>query len=127
MAGVLYLFRLLVNHRDYGTKSADNHVLLSGMEARLWRVITVPAMVVTLLAGLAMIGQNPDLLNTGWLPTKLAGVIGLIAVTFYGKKLIDRAAMDPHTLPVSKTLRILNEIPTLLMMLIIWLVVFKPF
>ena len=127
MAGVLYLYRLLINHREHGIASRDNHLLLTGMEDRLWRVITRPAMIVAVIAGLAMAGLNHSVAASGWFAAKFIFAILLIIATAHGAKLRHTAARDPALLPAAKTLRILNEVPTLLMMIIVALVIFKPF
>lgn len=127
MAGVLYLYRLLINHREHGVTSRDNHELLKGMEYRLYRYITMPAMGVAILAGIGMIYLNPALFKSGWFHAKLTTAILLTVATVWCKPLMRRAAADPSTLPSSKTLRILNEIPTIFMLIIVWMVIFKPF
>jgi len=127
MAGVLYLYRLLINHRERGIASKDNHELLTGMETRLYRYITMPAMGVAILAGIGMIFLNPDLMKMGWFHVKLTAALLLLVATIYCKPLMRRAAKDPATLPSGRALRILNEVPTLFMMIIVWMVVFKPF
>lgn len=127
MAGILYLYRLLVNHRDRGLDSPAVHELLCGMEYRLFRYITLPAMIVAIIAGFMMIYLSPDLLKAGWMHTKILFVLVLIHSTFKAKAISRRAAADPKTLPSSRTLRILNEVPTILMMIIVGLVVFKAF
>ena len=127
MAGVLYLYRLLINHRERGISSQDNHELLVGMETRLYRYITMPAMLFAFLAGLAMVALNPALMKMGWFHAKFFVALLLIGATAYCKPLMRRAALDPASLPTGKSLRFLNEVPTIFMMVIVWLVVFKPF
>ncbi|MCX6117222.1 MAG: CopD family protein [Proteobacteria bacterium] len=127
MCGILYLYRLLINHRERGTSSPDNHELLKGMEYRLYRYITRPAMLVSIAAGSGMIWLNPEMLNTGWLQVKLLAVVLLIVSTLYASHLNQVAAVNPTDLPSSKNLRWANEGPTILMMIIVWMVVFKSF
>ncbi len=127
MAGILYLYRLLIYHSERGKLEPSTHALLSLMEMRLYRYITVPAMLVAVAAGLTMVAIVPDLGRTGWFGTKFALVLALILATLFAGKLHKDGAADPGTLPASRTLRILNEVPTLLMLLIVGLVVFKPF
>ena len=127
MAGILYLFRLFVNHATYAKTSQDNHDLLVLMEYRLFRYITVPAMVVAWLAGISMIGLSPGLLGGQWLLLKLLLVFCLTGVTMYAGGLAalyrDKNPMAPSALKM----RYWNEVPTVLMMIIVWLVLFKPF
>lgn len=127
MAGILYLYRLLVNHKIYGVKSADNHALLVGMEQRLYRFITLPAMKVAVIAGLGMVGFNHAIAQTHWFMAKFVLVILLIVATVYAGILMKSGRDNADNLPPAKKLRILNEIPTVLMLIIVWLVVFKPF
>ena len=127
MAGILYLYRLLIYHRERGVTSREIHDLLCIMERRLYRYITVPAMVVAAIAGLTMIWLTPSLMSGGWLSAKLAFVVLLVLSTVAAGNISKRAAIDPQTLPASRSLRIANEVPTLLMMVIVGLVVFKAF
>jgi putative membrane protein len=127
MAGILYLFRLFVNHATYGQKSQDNHDLLVLMEFRLFRYITLPAMVVAWLAGMSMIAVNPVLLSGGWLLLKLLFVFSLTGVTMYAGSLLAVYREKVPEAPSSRSMRYWNEVPTLLMMIIVWLVIFKPF
>src|SRR5262245_11898390 len=81
MAGILYLFRLFVNHRER-VKSDDAHELLVGMELRLYRYITTPAMLATFAGGIMMIVLNPGIIKgAGWLHLKLLCVLGLAGIT----------------------------------------------
>lgn len=127
MCGVLYLYRLLINHREKGLASPDIHSLLTLMEYRLYRYITKPAMIVSIVAGTWMIVLMPEMLQTGWLRVKLACVVLLIGATLHGGKLTRVAAKDPIQLPTSKALRWANEFPTILMLIIVGMVVFKAF
>lgn len=127
MAGILYLFRILINHRERGLLNREIHELLSLMEKRLYRIITFPAMCVAIVAGIGMILLEPQMLRMGWLHVKLAAVVALIASTLWAGRLSRVAATNPDVLPTSKTLRIMNEVPALLMMIIVGMVVFKAF
>ncbi len=127
MAGILYLYRLFIYHREKGVDSREIHDLLCVMEWRLYRYITVPAMIVAAIAGGLMIWMMPEMLNTGWLQAKLVFVGLLIGSTYAAGGIMKRAAVDPKTLPSSKALRFANEVPTLLMCLIVGMVVFKAF
>ena len=127
MAGILYLYRILINHRERGIHNLDVHELLSLMELRLYRIITFPAMCVAVVAGLGMIALAPAMMKMGWLHVKLTAVVVLIGFTWGAGRLSRIAAIDPMALPASKTLRIMNEVPALLMMIIVGMVVFKAF
>jgi protoporphyrinogen IX oxidase len=127
MAGILYLYRLLIYHRERGVNSREIHDLLSLMEYRLYTYITRPAMWVSFLAGVVMIWLNPLLLSGGWLHVKLTAVVLLMGATHAAGKLSRLASVKPDSLPSSKALRIANEVPTVLMLVIVGMVVFKAF
>jgi putative membrane protein len=126
MAGILYLLRLFVNHRDYGERSKDNHELLLGMEKRLFKAITIPAMIVSYIAGLAMLMMQPVLWSQPWLHIKLTAVVLLTIVTVQCHFWIARFSERDPTLPSSRTFRILNEVPTILMIIIVTMVILRP-
>ncbi|MCX6126933.1 MAG: CopD family protein [Proteobacteria bacterium] len=127
MAGILYLYRLLINHKERGLKSREVHELLVLMEYRLDRYITIPAMLVSIVAGLVMITLVPEMLSTGWMQVKLACVALLIVATLKAGHLRIRASVDANSLPGGRALRFANEVPTILMMIIVGMVVFKAF
>lgn len=127
MAGILYLIRLFVYHSEQRDRSPDNHELLKIMEYRLLKYITVPAMVATWITALVLITLNSSLLSGGWLHFKILLVLGLSGATGYCGKLRRKFMEHGSDLPTSKFLRIFNEVPTVLMVVIVALVVFKPF
>lgn len=127
MAGILYLYRLLIYHRERGVTDKNIHELLSLMEFRLYRFITVPAMVVAVVAGLAMVAMAPTIGHTTWFASKFFLVLLLILATLFAGRVHKSGTVNPTRLPASRTLRILNEVPTILMLIIVALVVFKPF
>jgi len=124
MAGMLYLPRLFVYHCDAeaGSKQSETFKV---MERRLLTAIMNPAMIVTWLAGLclAWFGQA---FSAGWLHGKLALVIVLSGVHGFFSRCVKDFAADRNTLS-QKFYRIINEVPTLLMIGIVILVVVKPF
>ena len=124
MAGLLYLPRLFVNHVSAGPEAAE---MLKGMEGRLLRIIMRPAMVVTILLG-GMLISVPGVVDwsMGWLKVKLLLVLGLIIM--HGLMERWRGAFargqNQHS---SRFFRMINEVPTLLMIAIVLLVAAKPF
>ncbi len=126
LAGLLYLYRLFIYHESWGAKSGDNHDMLSVMERRLMYYITHPAMGISWIAGLGMISQNPYLMKQGWLHTKLLFVVALTVFTIFAGRLHRKLKNKESIGFSSKQLRILNEVPTILMVIIVTLVVFKP-
>ena len=124
MAGILYLFRLFVYHAQETEAVVKERFSL--MERKLYRIITFPAMWVSLFLGAAMVGLQPFLLETHWFHFKLFLVLLLIATTLWaGKVHADLVAQRCNI--SSKTFRFLNEVPTLLMIGIVLLVILKPF
>lgn len=127
MAGLLYLFRLFVYHAQYGVTNKDKAELLELMEGKLYRIITIPAMLVSWIMGLSMLHYNTALISQGWFHTKLLCLILLTGVTHYGGALIKKFKKDIKLAPEHKKLRFINEIPTLLMIIIVFLVIVRPF
>ena len=126
MAGILYLYRLLIYQAERGF-NPDIHALLTHMAQRLFRLITVPAMMVAFVGGTGMMIQNPDLLSAGWLKVKLLTVFALVAATLHAGRLIGQFAEKAPNLPSGRQLRILNEVPAIFMLLIVAMAVFRPF
>src|SRR3954463_270883 len=83
MAGLLYLFRLFVYHAAEKEEVVKERFRM--MEWRLYRIITMPAMVAAFVFGVTMLYLNPTLLRQPWMIAKLILVSLLIAVTHYAK------------------------------------------
>ena len=85
-------------------------------------------MVLAWIAGLSMLHQNKALLFSGkWLHWKLMFVVALTLVTFYAGQLIKNFKEQTNKHPGNVYLRIFNEVPTMLMLVILALVIFRPF
>ena len=124
MAGLLYLPRLFVYHTDALPGSAEAE-LFKVMEQRLYRVIMQPAMGLSWLLGLYLAWSVYGF-QGGWLHVKLAFVLLLSAVhAFYGRAV--KAFAEDRTTRTGRQWRLWNEAPALLMILIVILVVVKPF
>jgi putative membrane protein len=124
MAGMLYLPRLFVYHSET-LKGSIQSETFKIMERRLLKAIINPAMIVTWVLGLYLVWDG-GWYTSGWMHAKFALVLimsGLHGV--YVSRLKDFAA-DKNTRP-AKYYRILNEVPTLLMIGIVILVIVKPF
>jgi putative membrane protein len=124
MAGMLYLPRLFVYHCDAPKDSIQSETFKI-MERRLLKAIINPAMIVTWVLGLYLVWDG-GWYTSGWMHAKFALVLimsGLHGV--YVRRLKEFAA-DKNTKP-AKYYRILNEVPTLLMIGIVILVIVKPF
>lgn len=124
MAGLLYLPRLFVYH----TENKENNSIYSlflVMERRLYRYIMTPALVVSWLSGLIMMVSSSWYLS-GWMHTKLLLVLLMSGFHFYLGRLhtdfVSRISGKS-----SKFFRLINEIPTLLMIGIVILVIYKFF
>jgi putative membrane protein len=124
MAGMLYLPRLFVYHAeaDIGSKQSETFKV---MERRLLKAIINPAMILTWVLGLYL-AWSGHWFSAHWLHAKLALVLAMSAVHgFFGRWVRDFAAdRNPRS---QKFYRIINEVPTLLMIVIVILVIVKPF
>lgn len=124
MAGMLYLPRLFVYHSMEKTGSAASNTFKT-MERRLLRFIINPAMIVTWITGL-WIAWKIFGFHGGWLHGKILLVVLMSGVHGYLSKNVRMFAQDKNV-KSAKHWRIVNEIPTVLMILIVILVVVKPF
>jgi len=96
------------------------------MEAKLMRIIMNPAMVVAWICGIAMIAMNPVLLHQGWLMVKLLLVLLLSGIhgVMSGWR---RAFAEDRNTHSQRFFRIANEVPTLAMIVIVIMVIVRPF
>lgn len=124
MAGMLYLPRLFVYHADAEAGSPQSETFKI-MERRLLRLIINPAMTVTWVLGLWLAWRGFGF-SGGWLHAKIAAVIVLSGVHGYFSASVRRFAADENAKP-ARHWRMVNEIPTVLMIAIVILVVVKPF
>ena len=124
MAGMLYLPRLFVYHCDAerGSKQSETFKV---MERRLLKLIINPAMAVTWVLGLLLVWQG-GWHTAGWMHAKFALVIAMSALHGFFVRWVKDFAADRNTRP-AKFYRLANEIPTVLLILIVILVVLKPF
>ena len=125
MAGMFYLPRLFAYHAG-AEKGSDKSETFKVMEARLLRIIINPAMIATWVFGILMITANPEILQGHWLHAKLVLVLALSALHGVFAKWRKVFARDANTRP-PKFYKIWNEVPTVLMMIIVILVIVKPF
>lgn len=122
MAGMLYLPRLFVYHTEAKTKAERETFKV--MERRLYKFIMTPAMIVSWILGISIIIQQPYFLSEGWMHAKLLLVVLLSGAHGFMGKSLRQLANDENT-RTSKFWRIFNEVPTLLMIGIVFLVIFK--
>lgn len=124
MAGMLYLPRLFVYHSDTAQGSETSEIF-KVMERRLLKAIINPAMIATWLLGLWLAWKG-FAFSGGWLHTKIALVLLLSAAHGYLASAVKKFNRDENVMP-QRHWRIVNEIPTVLMIGIVILVVVKPF
>ncbi|MCV0351163.1 protoporphyrinogen oxidase HemJ [Nitratireductor aquimarinus] len=124
MAGMLYLPRLFVYHAD-AEPGSEKSETFKVMEQRLLRLIINPAMIVTWVFGLWLAWDGFGF-SGGWLHAKIALVVAMSGVHGYFSASVRRFAADQNTKP-ARHWRIMNEAPTLLMIVIVVLVIVKPF
>ncbi len=124
MAGMLYLPRLFVYHADAPIGSGQSEIF-KVMEARLLNVITTPAMTIAWVLGLWLAWQS-GYWAAPWFHAKLALVIALSGLHGYLSAAVRAFAEDRNTRP-ARHWRLVNEIPTVLMIAIVILVIVKPF
>jgi putative membrane protein len=124
MAGMLYLPRLFVYHCEADVGSIQSETF-KVMERRLLKAIINPAMILTWVLGLWLAWRSGFYLAT-WLQAKFVLVLAMSGVHGVLSKYVREFAADKRRKP-QKFFRILNEVPTALLILIVILAVVKPF
>lgn len=128
MAGLFYSVRLFIYHTEANELPAAERNILQKqyqlMEWRLWNIITTPAMVVSVLAGLGMLYLNPFLLQEGWMQLKLGFVIALLGYHFICQRMISQLKKNIFTWS-STQLRLWNEVATILLVAIVFAVILR--
>ena len=124
MAGLLYLPRIFVYHSENNNEIIND--VFKTMERKLFYYIMTPAMILSWIFGLVLIHEiGFDQLTSLWLKLKLFFVTFLTVYHFYLGLLLNQFKLDQNN-KTSKFYRYINEIPTLLLILIVFIVVFKP-
>ena len=125
MAGLLYLPRIFVYHTENQEERQINKVFKI-MEFKLYNYIMMPAMILSWIFGLILIGSiGFEQLRSTWLIIKLILVIVLTIYHFFLGNCLNKFKNDENKYS-SRFFRIFNEIPTILLILIVFIVVFKP-
>ncbi len=125
MAGLLYLPRIFVYHSDVRNNRVQSETFKL-MERRLYFYIMNPAMILSWIFGILLIHtQGLDSLNFLWMKVKLGLVIILTGYHLYLLSLLNDFQIDNNS-KSSKFFRYINEVPTVLLIIIIFVVVFKP-
>ena len=124
MAGLLYLPRIFVYHAEAYHDSQKTTFMT--MERKLYNYIMMPAMILSWLFGLLLIHSlGFTIFSELWLQIKTVAVLLLTHYHFYlGKHLRQFAQNNNSKSP--KFFRIINEIPTVLLIVIVFIVIFKP-
>ena len=125
MAGLLYLPRIFVYHvENINDQNSTN--IFKIMEKKLYFYIMMPAMVLSWFFGLILISIiGFDVLSTTWIQLKLIFVILLSFYHFYLGHFLSKLKFGQNT-KTSRFFRIINEVPTILLILIVFIVIFKP-
>ena len=128
MAGLFYVVRLFIYHTEARRRPVAEYQVLHRqfvvMERKLWWIITTPAMYLTIVAGLVMLYVNPALLQVGWMHVKLAFVLGLVGYHFVCQRVMFNLRTEVNTW-TSTRLRLWNELATVLLFAIVFVVVLK--
>jgi putative membrane protein len=125
MAGLLYLPRIFVYHVENKEKKEATDIF-EVMEKKLFYYIMRPAMIFTWIFGLVLIYLNGiEIFSQFWIQTKIVLVILLSVYNDYLGKCLISLKNDSNTRS-SKFFRIINEVPTIMLILIVFLVIFKP-
>ena len=127
-AGLFYLPRLFVYHTEaFSRQEPERKILLAQfgqMERKLYRFIMNPAMVITLIFGISMIAAESSYIYFPWLVCKLIFVLELVYYHWYCGKIIHSLA-SKHQIMSPLQMRMFNEIPTICLIAILALAVFK--
>ena len=128
MAGLFYIVRLFIYHTEAREKPEPDRKILSDqfeiMERKLWYIISVPSMILTLAAGITMVVLVPAWLQQPWLQIKLAFVAGLMIYHFICQHKMNQMRRGIYTW-TSTQLRIWNEVATIFLFAIVFLAVLK--
>ena len=125
MVGLLYLPRIFVYHVE-NIEKKESIEIFKVMEKKLYFYIMYPAMVLSWMFGLILISIiGFSSLSFLWLKLKLLFVVLLTIYHFYLGKCLNKLKEDINN-TTSKFFRIINELPTILLILIVFIVIFKP-
>ncbi|AWU94873.1 protoporphyrinogen oxidase HemJ [Azospirillum ramasamyi] len=125
MAGLLYLPRLFVYHCE-APAGSDTSERFKVMERRLLRAIMNPAMIASYVFGIAMLVMIPEWMKQGWMHAKLLLVL-LLTVSHMMMARWRREFAEDRNMRPQGFYRIVNEVPTVLMIGIVIFVIVKPF
>ncbi len=128
MAGLFYIVRLFIYHVEANDRPDQERIILHRqfeiMQNKLWYIITTPAMILSLLAGIGMFYLNPALFQMNWMLVKLAFVFGLLIYHFICQNIIYQLKRGVFTWS-STQLRFWNELATIFLVAIVFTVILK--
>ena len=126
MVGLLYLPRIFVYHSENKDHNNTSKVFKT-MEKKLFNYIMMPAMILTWLFGLLLVSSlGFSMFLEFWMQLKVVFVLLLTFYHFYLGRCVKHFSINQNLNP-SKFYRIINEVPTILLILIVFIVIFKPF
>lgn len=128
-AGLFYIVRLFIYHREALDKSEPERSILTNqfriMERRLWFAITWPSAVLCTVFGLLMLYREPVLLHLGYMHIKLGFVALLLVYQFVSHTVYKRFQSDRPGTMSSMRLRFFNEFPTVVLIAVVFIIVKK--
>ncbi|MFC5284448.1 CopD family protein [Pedobacter alpinus] len=128
MAGLFYIVRLFIYHTEANQKPEVEKEILQKqfqiMETKLWNIITTPAMVLSVAAGVTMLYLNPYLIQADWMLVKLGFVAGLLVYHFICQRIINQLKVGKFIM-TSTQLRLWNELATIFLVAIVFTVILK--
>lgn len=127
-AGLFYLVRLFVYHAEASQQPEPAQTILKNqyelMEKRLYRIITTPGMLVTVAMAIGLLTTEPEVLHDRWLHIKLGFVAALLVYHHYCGRIMRKLAAGECNW-TGQQFRALNELPTVFLVVIVLLAVFK--
>lgn len=124
-AGLFYMVRLFIYHTEANMRPENERKVLQDqfnlMQWRLWYIITTPAMLFTVVFGTLMLFANPSLLQLPWMHLKLGFVVVLLGYHFISQGIMNRLKNGTFRW-TSGHLRLWNEVATLILVAIVFLV-----
>ena len=127
-SGLFYLVRLFIYHEESRSMEDELKIAFNNqytlMEKRLANIITTPGMILALSMAICMVIMQPTWLSEKWLQIKISFVLGLVIYHYFCYKIMNSLQNGTSTIS-AKNLRLLNELPTLLLFIIVLLVIFK--
>ncbi|MDX1445948.1 CopD family protein [Lishizhenia sp.] len=127
-AGLFYIVRLFIYHAEAQLKASPEKEIISNqlklMQRKLWYIITIPAMILTICFGVWLFIEQPFLLKAGWMHVKLTLLVLLIAYNLICHRIFKKFQRDDIKWS-STQLRFWNELATLFMVAIVFVVMQK--